>query len=46
MGNQAIVPVRQGNLLLGRWQGVFFLEFDGPRARTLWLTFIPGAEKV
>ncbi len=40
VGSQTLVPVRQGNLLLGRWQGVFFLDFDGPRARTLWLTFM------
>ncbi len=40
VGSQTMVPVRQGNLLLGRWQGVFFLDFDGPRARTLWLTFM------
>jgi secondary thiamine-phosphate synthase enzyme len=46
VGNQTVLPVRQGTLLLGRWQGVFFLEFDGPRARTLWLTFLAGAEKV
>lgn len=45
VGNQTMVPVRQGNLLLGRWQGVFFLEFDGPRARTLWVTFIEASEK-
>jgi len=25
--------------------GVFFLEFDGPRARTLWVTFIEASEK-
>jgi secondary thiamine-phosphate synthase enzyme len=41
-GNQVLVPVRQGNLLLGRWQGLFFFEFDGPRHRTLWLTFLQG----
>jgi secondary thiamine-phosphate synthase enzyme len=41
-GNQVVVPVRDGRLLLGRWQGVFFLEFDGPRNRTLWLNFLRG----
>jgi secondary thiamine-phosphate synthase enzyme len=45
VGNQAMIPVRQGNLLLGRWQGVFFLDFDGPRARTLWVTFIEGQQQ-
>ena len=41
-GNQVVVPVRDGHLLLGRWQGAFFLEFDGPRHRTLWLYFLHG----
>ncbi len=25
--------VRNGDLILGRWQGIFFCEFDGPRSR-------------
>jgi secondary thiamine-phosphate synthase enzyme len=25
--------VENGNLILGRWQGIFFCEFDGPRER-------------
>lgn len=41
-GNQALVPVRSGTLLLGRWQGIFFMEFDGPRHRTLWVHFLAG----
>jgi secondary thiamine-phosphate synthase enzyme len=44
-GNQTLIPVRQGNLLVGRWQGVFFLEFDGPRHRTLWVTFVQSSDK-
>ncbi len=44
-GNQTCIPVRQGNLLLGRWQGIFLLEFDGPRARTLWVSFMSSGEK-
>ncbi len=27
------VPVEHGRLALGRWQAVFFCEFDGPRER-------------
>jgi secondary thiamine-phosphate synthase enzyme len=27
------IPVRDGKLALGRWQGVMFAEFDGPRER-------------
>jgi secondary thiamine-phosphate synthase enzyme len=29
------IPVRDGRLLLGRWQGVMLAEFDGPRERTV-----------
>jgi secondary thiamine-phosphate synthase enzyme len=32
------VPVREGKLALGRWQGVMFAEFDGPRERSLLVT--------
>lgn len=31
-GGGLTLPVRGGELALGRWQGVFFAEFDGPRA--------------
>ena len=41
-GNQILVPVQAGKLKLGRWQGIYFCEFDGPRPRTLWLTFLRG----
>ena len=26
-------PYRNGKLVLGRWQGVYFIELDGPRER-------------
>jgi secondary thiamine-phosphate synthase enzyme len=29
--------VEEGGLRLGRWQGVFLCEFDGPRQRQLWV---------
>jgi secondary thiamine-phosphate synthase enzyme len=35
VGASQIVPVEGGMLVLGRWQGVFFCEFDGPRDRRL-----------
>ncbi len=28
-----VVPLRDGDLALGTWQGIFFCEFDGPRTR-------------
>jgi secondary thiamine-phosphate synthase enzyme len=43
-GGQVALPVREGHLLLGRWQGVFLCEFDGPRTRALTLTFVAGEE--
>lgn len=28
-----VIPLRDGELALGTWQGIFFCEFDGPRTR-------------
>jgi secondary thiamine-phosphate synthase enzyme len=28
-----VIPLVDGNLALGTWQGIFFCEFDGPRTR-------------
>ena len=33
VGSSQIVPIEGGKLGLGRWQGIFFCEFDGPRRR-------------
>jgi secondary thiamine-phosphate synthase enzyme len=38
MGADALVPVRDGRLALGTWQGIFLCEFDGPRTRTVYVT--------
>jgi secondary thiamine-phosphate synthase enzyme len=35
VGASQTVFVRGGKLALGRWQGIFFCEFDGPRERKL-----------
>lgn len=35
VGGSQIVFVEDGRLALGRWQGIFFCEFDGPRERKL-----------
>ncbi len=35
IGNSKMLLVEQGRLVLGRWQGVFLCEFDGPRRREL-----------
>ena len=34
-GTSQVVFVEDGKLALGRWQGVFFCEFDGPRERKM-----------
>lgn len=33
LGPSELVPVRDGDLLLGTWQRVLLMEFDGPRSR-------------
>ena len=38
MSPQILVPLDEGKLALGRWQGIFFCEFDGPRERKVYIT--------
>ena len=38
LGPQVLVPVEDGKLGLGRWQGIFFCELDGPRERKVVVT--------
>jgi secondary thiamine-phosphate synthase enzyme len=40
MGSSVTIPVKEGRLHLGTWQGVYFSEFDGPRRRRAEVTFI------
>ena len=35
MGFSTTLPVSDGRLLLGTWQGVYLCEFDGPRVRNI-----------
>jgi secondary thiamine-phosphate synthase enzyme len=35
---QILVPLRDGQLGLGTYQGIFFCEFDGPRQRKVYVT--------
>ena len=35
VGPSVTLLVADGRPVLGRWQGVFFCEFDGPRTRTV-----------
>jgi secondary thiamine-phosphate synthase enzyme len=34
------VPVKNGSLTLGTWQGIFFCEFDGPRHRSFYVQLL------
>jgi secondary thiamine-phosphate synthase enzyme len=38
MGPQVLVPLKDGRLALGTWQGIFFCELDGPRDRSVFVT--------
>ena len=40
VGSSQSVIIHKGRLLLGRWQGVYFCEFDGPRARECFVKVI------
>ncbi len=40
VGTSQTVPVRNGRLALGRWQGIFFADFDGPRERHFQVTVL------
>jgi secondary thiamine-phosphate synthase enzyme len=40
VGSSVSLIVEGGRLKLGTWQGIFFCEFDGPRARNVWVKVI------
>jgi len=44
VGPQETIPVQEGKLLLGRWQGIGLAEFDGPREREMVVTFIKRSQ--
>ncbi len=35
---QVLIPVTEGELALGTYQGIFFCEFDGPRSRKVYVS--------
>ena len=41
IGNSKSLLIENGRLVLGRWQGIFFCEFDGPRRRELRIKIVP-----
>jgi secondary thiamine-phosphate synthase enzyme len=40
-GVNQFVFVEEGKLVLGRWQGIFLAEFDGPRDRKVYVKVLP-----
>jgi secondary thiamine-phosphate synthase enzyme len=37
-GSQVLIPLREGRLALGTYQGIYFCEYDGPRDRKVYVT--------
>jgi secondary thiamine-phosphate synthase enzyme len=40
LGASVTIPVENGRLKLGIWQGIFFVDLDGPRTRRVWVSAI------
>lgn len=45
-GSSLHLIVESSRIQLGRWQGIFFCEFDGPRRRNVWLKLLPDGATV
>lgn len=43
LGPSELVPVREGGLLLGTWQRLILMEFDGPRTRRVSVSLLREA---
>jgi secondary thiamine-phosphate synthase enzyme len=41
VGSSETIFIENGRLALGRWQSIFFAEFDGPRTRDLRIKIVP-----
>ncbi len=42
IGNSKTLIIEKGKLVLGTWQGIFFMEFDGPRTRNVYVKLLKG----
>lgn len=40
VGSSVTIPFENGQLLLGRWQGIYLCEFDGARERKVLIQFL------
>lgn len=41
IGTSLSWPYKQGKLVFGRWQGLYFIELDGPRERKITVYVVP-----
>lgn len=39
-GSSVTIPVHEGMLLLGTWQGIYLCEYDGPRSRSVIISLV------
>lgn len=39
MGSSVSIPFERGKMCLGRWQGIYLCEFDGPKTRSVVVSF-------
>ena len=39
-GSQVLIPLREGALALGTYQAIFLCEFDGPKARSVYVSVL------
>ena len=44
-GSSVMVPVEDGAMQLGTWQGIYFCEYDGPRQRKVQVQIIGEAKE-
>jgi secondary thiamine-phosphate synthase enzyme len=42
VGEQVVVPIKDSQLVLGTWQRIMLVEFDGPRTRSLFVQTLQG----
>jgi secondary thiamine-phosphate synthase enzyme len=43
IGTSCLVPLEKGRPVLGRWQGIFLIDLDGPRERTVHVRALAAA---
>jgi secondary thiamine-phosphate synthase enzyme len=46
VGNSVMVLIESGRLMLGRWQAIYFMEFDGPRERRALVKLVDFGQQI